>query len=805
MHPRIVLADAWRAITRHSVSSLLTVLILAAGFAGCVFAIGMNRAILNKDSPLPNDLVLVGERVGSSNQGILGSLVLQLSSDYGFVATRQSSFLVRQSAAEALNNVDGLWVNRPLFSHLQWPMAMGRDFNDADFTSAADSELGIASVVIISHDYWRSALAGKTDIIDSFITIDGHAQRVIGVLPPYRAYPYQEKIYMPARISDSGTFKDRYFVLLGRMTHTQRDAFAQKLNAMEKRARESKLITPSGQLRVQNYGDNFADAETLVIGKTTVFLGWLLLVLTAINVSGLLLMQWFAKLRESATRSALGCARSMLVASALVHAFLLTSCGLALALLLLQLLLPSFENFLHAQSFGMPQFVRFDLKAGMLLPMMVAVVLCTALVAWPVFLEVRKLDLMQSLRANFTQLGSAKRLSFLLIGAQCLMSMTAVLIALMCARGAITARTQDYGLDGSGVVLARLRSADLTAQESQAQRLLQQLKESPDVQSVSASVALPQVFVMARQMVLADSDIPNNTNRESLGDSGYAEAFPVDENFFATYQIKLLRGRVLQAQDMRSTDATVDPQGVVVIDRAAALRMYGTDDVIGKSFPYLGGKREILRPIIVGVTEEVNLGMSQGKDGPSFFMPLIWNSVRGVGFSIKSTQPDRILRLLNQLAPGLDARVGLYGLETYETGLKRASTGYQILGSLFTPIGILALLLTATGLGATLASIVTQRTRQTAIRRALGAGGRLSIAPILRPWVITLLLGLTLGIALALPIAASLSKAIYNSSGLPIWLIASGFLAILASLALACIPAISRAIKVDPNVVLKQD
>jgi ABC-type antimicrobial peptide transport system permease subunit len=806
MHPSIVLSDAWRAIVRHPISSLLTLLILAAGFSGCIFSIGMNRAISGKDTPLPADLVFVGERVNGRFQGMLGSLMSQLPEDLDVVAARQSGFLVQPSPGQPLSNMTGLWVDAPLFGLLNWPMALGRDFIETDFSGAAETESGAPSVVIISHDYWRNVLASKADVIGSFITIDGNPQRIVGVLPQYRAFPHQEKVYLPMRIRDNGTFKDRYFYLLARANLQQREELSQQLGVLETRAREQKHMAPTGKLVVQAYDQNFGSVEYQLISAVTIFLGWLLLMLTAVNASGILLSQWFAKLHENATRSALGCSRATLLATALIHAGILTLGALVVSLLTLHLLMPTFEQFLHAQNLGLPAFVRMNFKTGMLTPILIAVLLCSALVALPVFLQVKKLNLMRNLRTSLAQPAASPKLNYLLIGAQCVMSMTAVMIAFMCARGAVVAKTQDYGLSGEGVVIARLRSADLTVQETEARRLLEQLKNSPEVQMASASVALPQIFVTGREMVLADgAPVSQPTNDTSQNSDAVAEAFPVDEAFFGTYQIKIRRGRALQSQDMQNIGNANLPKPVVVVDRAAAVRMYGTDDVVGKSFPYIDAQREIRRPVIVGVTEDVNLGMGQGQDGPSFFLPLWWNSNGGISFSIKTDQPERVLQLLNKLAPTLDSRVGLYNTETYLSGLHRASAGYRILGSLFAPIGILALVLTATGLGATLASIVTQRNRQTAIRRALGASGGISVAPIIRPLAITSVIGLTLGIALALPVAFSLSRVIYDASGLPVWLIAASLAFVILGLTIACVPAISRALRVDPNVVLKQD
>jgi len=120
-------------------------------------------------------------------------------------------------------------------------------------------------------------------------------------------------------------------------------------------------------------------------------------------------------------------------------------------------------------------------------------------------------------------------------------------------------------------------------------------------------------------------------------------------------------------------------------------------------------------------------------------------------------------------------------------------------------MGLLALVLTAVGLAALLGSLVARRMRQSAIRRALGAGVYGVLVPLLRPLLSAAFLGLILGTSIALPLSMKLSHVFYGGQSLSGSSIFWTLIVVALSLVLACISPARRALRANPNMILKQE
>src|SRR3546814_5012503 len=99
----------------------------------------------------------------------------------------------------------------------------------------------------------------------------------------------------------------------------------------------------------------------------------------------------------------------------------------------------------------------------------------------------------------------------------------------------------------------------------------------------------------------------------------------------------------------------------------------------------------------------------------------------------------------------------------------------MVLG-LFTPLGVLALVLASAGLAALLGSLVTQRVREIGVRRALGASTGNVVRVVIGGLSVWAGVGALLGIGLALLLVGPLSQSLYGDSSL-------GALSVLGTLA----------------------
>ncbi|HYN10844.1 MAG TPA: ABC transporter permease [Vicinamibacterales bacterium] len=72
----------------------------------------------------------------------------------------------------------GALVTGALFEVLGTRPQLGRLFN------AADDRAGGEHVVVVSHGFWKRALAGRADVIGQHLQVIDGTYRIIGVLPP---------------------------------------------------------------------------------------------------------------------------------------------------------------------------------------------------------------------------------------------------------------------------------------------------------------------------------------------------------------------------------------------------------------------------------------------------------------------------------------------------------------------------------------------------------------------------------------------------------------------------------------------
>ena len=790
-----ILRESLRITTRNKLNSLLAVLILAAGLAGCIFAIGMGAALYKNDpAVIPTSLYVLGELDKDAVQGMRGRDGLALKQSN--IAELNDLSLIRPAAFNVHTGndlaargfkVDGAWIDGAIFSKLGWRLALGRDFALDDFAASSKGEQGISGGVIIGDNLWRSEFGARGDIVGLEIIVDGTPRSVIGVLGPDRAFPNREQIYVPFRLTESSALISRFF---GVFAFLEPQALLRVKALLA--ARQAQRVAENGEsakqspFTVMDFSSAGLNTETRLIFSMLTLIGWLVLILAATNVGSLMLVHWLTRTHEIATRSALGSSRLRLAGSAFLQSSMLVAFALALALVAMNFGMAKFENFLHsAEATQVPLYVHFDLKLSMLAPIFLACLSTAIITTFPVLWHLRETNLMRELRGAERGNSNTGKIGLLLLVLQCFLSVAAVLVAIICARGAETALNRDYGIHAPRTVVAQIRSSDSLAQAEATQKLMAKLKEHPEVERVSVSMTIPQVFNVNREVMLGTERV----------DFNFA---PSDENFADIYGIKLRSGRWL-----RDTDAG---KAVAVIDPAAA-RTFGNANAIGLKFRYLDADgRTEKTATVIGITEPVTLDFEQGPDRPSMFVPMQSDTVWGVSFTIRTrANPERFLPLLERIGAAADQRVALFNVRTYAEAFARNGGGFRLLSYMFAPMGLLALILTAVGLAALLGSLVARRMRQSAIRMALGAGVFGVLVPLLRPLLSAALLGLILGTAIALPLSMKFSEVFYGSESLSYASILVTLVVVIVGLALACITPARRALRANPNMILKQE
>jgi putative ABC transport system permease protein len=273
----------------------------------------------------------------------------------------------------------------------------------------------------------------------------------------------------------------------------------------------------------------------------------------------------------------------------------------------------------------------------------------------------------------------------------------------------------------------------------------------------------------------------------------------VDENFFDTMGVPILRGRGFLATD------TASAPRVAVINEVAAQHYWPGQDPIGKRFRLDDRSGPWVE--IVGVARTSKYGGIAESPVEFYYLPYrqlprpnMTLLVQSIGDAAAMTEP------LREVVRGLDSNQPVYNVRTmqdvYEIrGMKPLNVILEAVGSM----GLMGMIMALVGLYGLMAYSVSRRTREIGIRMAIGAASASVLRMVLRQGLVLALYGLVAGVVLSYGSYRLLQGIISNmnrANFLMSLLMAPVLLAVI--MLAAYIPA-RRASRVDPTVALRYE
>jgi predicted permease len=272
----------------------------------------------------------------------------------------------------------------------------------------------------------------------------------------------------------------------------------------------------------------------------------------------------------------------------------------------------------------------------------------------------------------------------------------------------------------------------------------------------------------------------------------------VSPGWIDTMKIPLIDGR-----DFRPTDAY---PGVAIVSEAFARQYYGGEDPVGKTFDKMEKGNERLRFEIAGLVRDARQRNMREPITPTVYVPFQFVRASGTILVRTSTSnPLALASMLRQEVSRARPEFRVSNIRTQEEIVLSNTVRERLLAMLAFFFSIVALLLAGIGLYGVLDYSVLQRRREIGIRMAIGAPAADIVRRVTADVFAMVLAGAAGGLALGMTSARYMESLLYqvNASDLRVLLLPG--LTILAAAALAAVPPVIRAVRIDPVAMLRSE
>jgi putative ABC transport system permease protein len=694
-------------------------------------------------------------------------------------------------SADGADFVGGLMLTSGVFEALGVEAELGRTM------VPDDDAVGAPGVVVLSHGEWRDRFGADRDVLGASMSLDGLPYTVVGVMPEgFRVPGSGGGVWISLPESRKlGERDSQSFTALGRLApEATLESVEADLVAVQERLGEA---YPDAQA---DLGANVRGLlDTLVGGvrSTLLFLltaVGLVLLIACVNIANMLSVNGLARRRELAVKAALGASRMRLVRSLLTESAVLAGLGGLGGLVLAVLTLPVLTRVLPS---SLPRADAIGIDARVLL----FGVLVTAITA----LVVGVLPALQAAGTHPKQMmdDSARGATGGRLGerVRSALVVTEVALAFVLLVGATLLATSfsrlwnvERGFATAGLVSMVVPPHPIDYPEPEDQRRFRaELRER--------LAAIPGVRVsMTNQVPLGGSSSSTTYYVDRPGgeaEEGTVMISVIGDDYFDVMGITLLEGRAFDATD-------VDGGPLVgVVNQALADRYWPGGSALGR---FLRADEDDPPTTIVGVARNVrHQGLHEPAE-PKLYVPATQNRRSSDQWVLRTQgDPSAIVELARAAVHAVSPSTAVRDLDVLEeriagsVAVPRFRT-YFVLG-----LAGMATILALLGVYGVVSFAVSQRTRELAVRMAIGAHPREVIAGTLSRGFRLSVGGILLGGVIAWQGSRLVEEFLFEVEAVEPLAYATVAVVVGAVSVLASFLPARRASRVDPVSVLKSE
>lgn len=721
------------------------------------------------------------------------------------------------TTGEHTEEINAEVVSGNFFSVLDLHMQRGQAF------SSEHDQLSFAEPgVVISDSFWKRRLNSNPDILGKQLILNGNSFSVVGIAPaiftgtdPTISTDVWVPITQWASIVETGIGPSGRNTEGNKNEKPQQSQYHGRLSgdqswlsmigrlkpgvSLEQAQSAMNLIAlrlpggnddPNKKLKVtlsSAAAVHPAIAEEIPAGLFIMAVASLILLICCVNVASLMLSRAAARQKEFAIRIALGSTRRRLVRQLLTEALLLSLLGGALGLL--------FAYWTTGAVLGLVPPGDLGLSAGIAVDQRVLwfsflISLLTALIfgLLPALSSFRP-DLVRSLGSEAMLLGAKGRkinLRRSLVVTQIVASLVLLIADGLFVRGFKKGQELSENLRSDKMLLLNLSPKkygySVKYEKAFYRELLARVGATPGVESATLCNVVPLTMETSTTEVSIEGRDGQRLHLSVVGDG-----------YFKTLKIPILRGREFETTD---DDAS---HRVAIINETTARTYWPGENPLGKLLQMPGGPHEV-----VGVAKDSAYSSVSKAAEPYVYLWLYQRRDENVSLIVRtSAQPQTMIAAVQRQIKELGADLPIFDFKTLDDLTKSQLVPVKAAASMLSLLSVIGLLVASIGIYGVTSYAFNRRRREIGIRMSLGAQRSDILKLIMKEGVSLAIVGIVIGVALALATTHFVSSFLYGVSPVdPIVFLGVAALLTLVALGASLAPAILAA-KSNPVEALR--
>lgn len=694
--------------------------------------------------------------------------------------------------------LDGSRLSPAVLEMLNTQPAIGRIFLPTEEAPAAEP------VIILSHSIWQRFYGGRDEVLGHRINVDGKAATIVGAMPSTFQFPDAQTMFWQPFVVDGRMQRVAPIAKLAdgvtsRAASANVDAVLQQIRKTEPRAAGSRLTAPS-RFEVQSIQDHLVAPVRPLIVMLASAVAFVLLI-ACVNVTNLLLNRNAARRQELALRVALGASPGRVMRYVLTETLLVALCGGATGVViacgtvsLLQTLGTTLPRGDLTPGVSIPRLDEIHIN-GIALVFALVITLGAGLLVglWPVirYALARHVDaLKDGLNSIATVDEGASRFGrAAIIVAQTTLATMALIGGGLLVHSFVKLASVDPGYEPSQVLTFAIRSSSPTWSVPQSEEVTDRLRVLPGVTAAGYAELLPMVRFRTGGPLRPAHPMPPDTPEPPSP----IDMRSVSHEFVTAMGMRIVEGRTLREGDERA----------VLMNETLARSGFLGPRALGQHVMVAGHPDPFE---VVGIVGDVRqYGLDQEPD-PQVFVdarelppgnPRPYYALRVDG------DPAHYVATVREAVRQIDPSAVLDNVATMQQVVSNSLSRPRLFAALAAAFASVGALLAAVGVYGVTAYTVTQRTRELAIRLALGARPSELLLMVMRYGVGWTIAGLCLGVMGSVALSRYLTGVLFGITPLdPATIVIVSAMFLLIAVLATLIPA-RRTTRVDPLTALR--